>query len=120
MRRPLKSKETNRKSSKKSRNEKSRISKKKKIMSSSSNGRDTNSEPGNQEKILPTVRRYSADESQDRLKEILWEMIELLERIIVQTQRGKPAKTAAPEFLQLVRENQSQITHLNTYKDQTT
>ena len=47
-------------------------------------------------------------------------MIELLKRIIVQTQGGKPTRTAAPEFLRLIRENQSQIVHLNTYKDQTT
>ena len=47
-------------------------------------------------------------------------MIELLKRIIVQTQKGKPAGTTAPEFLRLVRKNQSQIAHLNTYKDQTT
>ena len=46
-------------------------------------------------------------------------MIELLRRIIVQIQRGKPTRTAIPEFLRLVRENQSQITYLNTYKNQT-
>ena len=85
MKRPSKSKEINRKSSKESRSGRSRISKGKKTMSSSLNERDTNSELGNQEKILSTVKRYSADESQDKLKEILWEMIELLERIIVQT-----------------------------------
>ena len=85
MGKPPKSKEINRKSSKESRNGKSRISKGKRTMSSSSNGKDTNSEHENQEKILPTVKRYSADGSQDRLKEILWEMIELLRRIIAQT-----------------------------------
>ena len=45
-------------------------------------------------------------------------MIELLRRIIIQTQKEKFARTTTSEFLRLVRKNQSQIVHLNTYKDQ--
>ena len=40
-------------------------------MNSSSNKRDTNLKPENQEKILSTVKRYSVDESQNKLREIL-------------------------------------------------
>ena len=47
-------------------------------------------------------------------------MIDLLKRIVVQTQERKPTRIAVSEFLRLVRENQSQITHLNTYKNETT
>ena len=47
-------------------------------------------------------------------------MIDLLKRIIVQTQKEKLVRTTTLEFLRLVRENQSQITHLNTYKDEVT
>ena len=54
-------------------------------MNSSLNKRDTNSESENQEKILSTVKRYFTNENRDKLKEILWEMIELLRKIIVQT-----------------------------------
>ena len=71
MKRLSKSKETNQKLSKKSRNKKSRISKKKKIMSFSLNKRDTNLEPENQEKILSIIKRYFVNESQNKLKEIL-------------------------------------------------
>ena len=47
-------------------------------------------------------------------------MINLLRRIIVQIQEEKPTRTTTLEFLRLVRENQSQIVHLNTYKDEIT
>ena len=47
-------------------------------------------------------------------------MIKLSERIIIQTQKGKSTGTTVPEFLRLIRENQSQIVYLNTYKDQIT
>ena len=52
-------------------------------MSSSLNKKNTNLEPRNQEKILSTIKRYFVNKSQDRLKEILWKIIELLEKIIV-------------------------------------
>ena len=45
-------------------------------------------------------------------------MIDLLNRIITQIQEGKSTGTTALEFLRLIRENQSQIVHLNTYKDE--
>ena len=63
MKRPPKSKKTNQKSSKKLKNGKSRISKKKEIMSSSSNEKNTNLGPRNPERILSTVKRYSVNES---------------------------------------------------------
>ena len=47
-------------------------------------------------------------------------MINLLKRIIVQIQEGKSTETTTLEFLRLVRENQSQIAHLNIYKDEVT
>ena len=47
-------------------------------------------------------------------------MIELLKKIITQTQEDKFTRTIISEFLRLMRENQSQIVHLNTYKDQIT
>ena len=71
MKRPPKTKEINRKLSKKSRNKKSKISKKKRITSSSLNKKNTNLEPRNQEKILLIIKRYFVNESQDRLKKIL-------------------------------------------------
>ena len=71
MKRSPKSREINRKSSKESKNERSRISKKKRTISSSLNGKDTDSELRNQEKILLTIKRYSADENQNKLKKIL-------------------------------------------------
>ena len=53
-------------------------------MSFSLNKKNTNSEYKNQEKILSTVRKYFVNKSQNKLKEILQKMIELLKRIIVQ------------------------------------
>ena len=57
MERPSKSKGINQKSSRELKNKKSKILKKKRIMSSSSNKR--------------TIKRYFVDESQNKLKEIL-------------------------------------------------
>ena len=44
------------------------------------------------------MRRYFVNENQDKLKEILWKMIKLLERIIVQTQKEKFVKTTTLKF----------------------
>ena len=71
MERPPKSKEINLKSLKRSKNERSRISKEKRTTSSSSNERDTNSERKNQKKILLIVKKYSVNEDQNELEEIL-------------------------------------------------
>ena len=47
-------------------------------------------------------------------------MIELLKKIIIQIQEEKLVGTTVSKFLRLMKENQSQIVYLNTYKDQVT
>ena len=71
MKRFPKSREINLKSLKKLKNERSRIFKKKKTISFSSNERDTSLEYENQERILLIIKKYSTSKNQIKLIKIL-------------------------------------------------